>query len=123
MFLLLSVACTPLAGTWEGDADCSGFNLPVHVELEPEGDHYVGWGSIDCSVLYGEECMQSFDIDLEQEDGPGDDDLSVDLDDCELHTLDGVEAVSCDDPTDMEWDGADAIEGDWAGCDVELERD
>lgn len=120
--LLLLLACAPLVGTWEGDAECSGYNFPLTVELDAFGDHYEGWGSLDCSSAYGSDCFETFDIDAELESGGHDRDIEVDLDNCALRTWGETEFVSCDDPTGLEWSPGDGIRGDWSGCDVELER-
>lgn len=120
---LMLVGCYPLAGVWEGEAECYGFDLDIQVTLEPADGVYAGSGSLDCSKTWGSDCEQTFDLELEPESWRGEQDLEVDLDDCQLHTDDGTEDVSCDDPDDLEWDGADRIEGEWSGCDIELERE
>lgn len=116
--LFLLIACAPLSGTWEGEADCDGTLLPIEVWLEPVDGRHEGWGSLDCTPYYGEDCLQSFDIEAELDER----DIDVDIDNCVVHTFDGRTTVGCDEPDDLEWDGADAIEGEWGGCEVELER-
>lgn len=115
-------ACTPLAGEWEGEVTCDGESLEVYVDLEWTGRTYEGDGAINCTPYWGAACVQKFEVQVEPDDGPFAGDLDVDLDDCRAETADGEAELGCDNPDDVEWDGADTIEGEWSGCDLELER-
>ena len=124
MFALFFItACTPLNGDWSGEVDCGDYAMDVELSVEWTGDQYEGDGQLDCTDYYGSECEQTFDIQIDAEGPFGEQDLDVDLDDCEA-TLSGFSSqVGCDNPDDVEWDGADTIDGDWSSCTFELERD
>lgn len=122
MLILLLAACTPLVGDWEGTLDCGTYEAPISVSLEFEGGEYVGDGELDCSDTLGGGCQETFEIHI-QSIGPfGEQDLDVDLDDCEASWGGYTSEVDCDDADDLSWDGADEIEGDWGDCDVDLDR-
>lgn len=121
--LLLLLACTPLVGDWSGEVDCDGFAMDIEVSLDWTGKEYEGEGTLDCTDYYGSECEQTFDVQVRPESAFGEQELDVDVDDCEIDAGGQSGEVGCDNPDDVEWDGANTITGDWAGCDAELERD
>ena len=121
--LLFLLACTPLNGEWTGEVECESYSLDVDIEVEWTGSEYEGEGTLDCSDAAGSPCEQTFDIQSGGEAPFGEQDLDVDLDDCRA-SYGGQEGdVSCDNPDDVEWDGADSITGEWSQCEFELERD
>lgn len=124
MFLaLLLVACTPLVGDWSGEVDCGDYAMDVEMTLEWDDGEYVGEGTLDCTDALGSDCEQTFEVQVRQDQAFGEQELDVDLDDCRA-SAGGVSAdVGCDNPDEVTWDGADAIEGEWGDCDVELQRD
>lgn len=122
MFLLL-LACTPLSGDWSGDIRCGGYAMDVDLTLEWSEGEYQGEGTLDCTDALGYECEQTFDIQIEADGFLGEQDLEVDLDDCSYDAGFASGDVTCDNPENVVWDGADAIEGAWADCDLDLERD
>lgn len=123
MLMLLLAACHPLNGEWEGEIDCGDYGLNTEVTLEWTGSRYEGSGTIDCTDAWNMPCEQLFDLQVDAERrSHGDRDLDVDVDDCSA-TLDGdYQELACDNPSDVEWDGADRIDGEWGGCDVDLFR-
>jgi hypothetical protein len=117
MFLFL-LACTPLSGNWSGEVDCGDYAMDLSLSLEAAQGDYEGEGLLDCTDYYGADCAQTFNVEVET-DGR---DLDVDLDDC-YYYVEGYESqVGCDNPDDVEWNGGREIDGEWADCDVELER-
>lgn len=122
LLLFFVSACTPLTGEWEGEVTCDGESLDVWVDLEWTGRRYEGEGALDCTAYWGASCVQKFDVQVDPDEGPFAGDLDVELDECRAQTADGSADLGCDDPDDVEWDGADVIEGDWSGCELELER-
>lgn len=121
--LLLLLGCTPLVGDWSGEVDCGDYAMDVEIALEWGDGEYEGSGDLDCTDGYGMDCRQTFDVQVETEQWFGEQDLDVDVDDCQ-YTLGGSSGeAACTNPDDIEWDGADVIAGEWGGCDFELERD
>ena len=132
------VGCTTLAGDWEGEMECDGIDQGFDMEVslsKDGGKEYSGDGTIalTCSDgQYSVDCDLEFEMAVEAEKASGDQELDVELDDCNLDWDGGGEETDCgDDPDDVEWDGKDTIE--WKGtltfvggetdCEVELERD
>lgn len=120
--LLFFIACTPLNGEWSGEIDCDDYSMDVDIEIEWTGGEYEGQGTLDCTNYYGSPCEQTFDIQMEAEAPFGEQDLDVDLDDCEAEIGGFQSQVSCDNPDDVEWDGADTITGEWSTCEFQIER-
>lgn len=121
--LLLATACTPLQGAWEGEVNCDGEELEVVIDLEWDGDAYVGEGALNCTAYWGAPCVQKFEVNVDPDQGPFAGELDVDIDDCRAETEDGEVNLGCSSPDDVEWDGGDSIEGDWSECEFELERE
>lgn len=121
--LLFLLACTPLVGEWSGQIDCVGFAMDVEATVDWD-DGYVGEGEMDCSDYYGASCTQTFAFEIDPgEVDDGEQELEIDVDDCMAEVW-GVESeVACDDPDDVVWDGANEIQGEWSGCELELNRD
>lgn len=120
--LLLLAACAPLQGEWEGEVRCDGEELEVFVQMEWNGRYYEGDGALNCAPYWGDDCVQEFLLDVRPEDGPFAGELDVDVDDCRAVTADGTVDLGCNSPEDVEWDGGDRIEGDWADCELRLDR-
>lgn len=121
--ILILLACAPLVGDWTGEVDCGDYSMDVEVNLEWLGDGYEGEGKLDCTDYYGSECEQQFDIEVDSTGPFGEQELDVDLDDCEYDLGGFSSPVACDNPDDLEWDGGNTISGEWSSCDVELERE
>ena len=115
--------CAPLVGGWEGEVRCNGESLDVLIDLEWDGREYVGDGALNCGPYWGAACVQKFEVHVQPEEGPFAGDLDVDVDDCHAETADGTMDLGCDNPDDVEWDGGDHIEGEWSGCELELDRE
>jgi len=121
-----------LVGTWSGELDCdeSGdfeieFTLAEH---EGKDNTFTGDGEIQDIPLCvsGEEtvyCDLSFEIEAESEGTDGEQDLEIDLDDCEAEIDGETVEGDCADVDDGEWDGADTITFEAVGCDGEVERE
>ena len=123
MWWFVLLACTPLVGDWSGEVDCGDYSMDLEISLEWGDGEYEGEGTLDCTDGYGSDCEQTFDLQVEAEGFMGQQDLDVDVDDCEYEIQGYSGSGSCDNPDDVEWDGANSITGEWGDCDVELERD
>jgi len=121
--LLFLLACTPLVGDWAGEADCGDYAMDVELSLEWGDGEYEGEGWLDCTDAFGTDCEQTFEVQVEAGGAFGEQDLDVDVDDCQYEIGGSSGEVPCDNPDDVDWDGADAITGDWGACDFELERE
>lgn len=97
--------------------------MDVDINLEWVGDGYEGEGTLDCSDAYGGPCEQVFDIQVDPTGPFGEQELDIDLDDCEYEVDGFSSSVGCDNPDDVEWDGGNTIVGEWSTCDVELSRE
>lgn len=123
MILWLFLACASLGGDWAGEVDCGSYAMDVELSLAWTEGLHQGEGELDCTDAYGMDCTQRFEIEVETGSRHGAQELEVDLDDCFAETATYTGAVDCDNPDDIEWDGGDRIDGDWVGCEVELERE
>ncbi len=97
--------------------------MDVEITLEPSDRGYAGTGTLDCTDAVGSDCEQSFEIDVRPESTFGEQDLDVDLDECEMDAGFLSGEIGCGNPDDVWWDGGDLIEGEWGDCDVELLRE
>jgi hypothetical protein len=123
MLITLLLACNPLVGDWSGELDCGSAEGDIAISLDFRDGAYVGDGELDCEWAYGGVCEERFEVNIDPVGPFGEQPIAVDLDDCEI-TLWGITSdIDCDDQDDLVWDGADTISGEWADCDVELERD
>jgi len=95
---------------------------------ESKADTYIGDGEIvelTCSDESGNtaECDLLFEITVETEGEAGEQDLEVDLDDCEYKVGSDKYDHDCSDVDDGEWDGGDVIVFEIEDCEGELERE
>ena len=138
MPLIFTFGCTAsLAGDWTGTLECSNddvgdYEVDVELELEPDGDGvFVGEmrlrGELELPD-YKLELDTTYDVEIEQEDPRGEQDLEVEGECAETSTsVDGETIGSgCADVDDLEtegtWDGADSVEIDDGDCEGELTR-
>lgn len=121
--LLSPLGCAPLAGTWSGEVDCGDYAMDVEITLEPAEKGYEGEGVLDCTDGVGFDCEQTFSLDVRPEGGFGEQELDIDLDDCEVEAGGFEGTLGCDNPDDVVWDGRDLIVAEWGDCDAELEHD
>lgn len=121
---ILLGGCSSLSGIWSGEVDCGDIGGDVEIELEKDDDVWVGEGEWDCTDLWGYDCTQTFDTEIEKEDlDDGEWELDVNNSDCVVIVLGVPSQAGCTDPHDVYWDGRDTITGEWDVCDFELERD
>lgn len=132
--LWLSACTTSLVGEWEGDLDCGGADIDFVFELEADSGEFVGEGEIGeftaTSDGYTYDLLVPFELTVAKEKAFGEQELDVEVDDCEVLFVDYGQSsdLDCDDPDDVEWDGADEMTGtikDFLGggdCDFEVSR-
>ena len=134
--MILLVGCVNLAGEWSGTLDCvtASGNYTAYVEFELEWDEgdYEGDGSILYSLddNYGTTLEVTFDVDVEQPEQPGPQDLDVDA--VSQRCTVSAGGYSYDQPcegnaldnTDVSWDGANEInlDPDDGDCDGDIRR-
>lgn len=123
MLLLSIIGCAPLSGTWSGNVECSGYSMPIELEIAFVDGDYEGEGIMDCTEGYGAACLQAFDVEVDHTRGFGRQDLDVDLDDCTYEVIGAAGSVSCERPDDVSWDGRGEIEGELGACEFTLERE
>lgn len=132
LFCLAACGGSSLQGTWTGELDCGSdgdFDMEVTLEAhESKADTYIGDGEIvelTCSDESGNtaECDLLFEITVETEGEAGEQDLEVDLDDCEYKVGSDKYDHDCSDVDDGEWDGGDVIVFEIEDCEGELERE
>jgi hypothetical protein len=117
-------ACTPLNGDWSGEVTCDNYGMDAEISLEWTGSRYEGEGTLDCTDAVGYNCEETYDLQIDAEGPFGKQDLNVDIDDCEYQAGPIAGSAACENPDDVEWDGADTITGDWTdNCTFELGRE
>lgn len=128
--LLILPACfgDNLAGDWGGEVDCGeDAQYDMKWELEDkDGLEFSGTGELESLCAVEDQivpCEIVFDIVVEKDKKGGEQDVNVDLDDCELEGVD----YECDDIDDAEFDGKTVIIGEievgTLVCDFEMELD
>ena len=136
--LFACTGCGPnIAGDWSGTLECSSadvgdYEVDIELELEVEdAGEFSGELHLLSELGYLGYVMvldQSYDVEVEQEEPRGEQDLEVEGDCAEATlTLDGEQLdYSCDEAGAFEqegtWDGADTISIDDDDCEGELER-
>jgi len=132
--LSLSACTASLAGEWEGELDCSGADIDFTFELESDGDEFTGEGEIGefyaTADGYTYNLLVTFELAASKDKAFGEQELDIEVDDCEVVFVDYGQTsdLDCDDPDDVEWDGADEMSGtieDFLGggdCDFEVSR-
>ncbi len=136
----LSVGCKGLngniSGDWEGSIDCgseseSESEFDVEFDLERDDkDTFTGKGTMDypCPITDGyyewiEICDMTFEVTAKSEGKAGEQEIEFELDDCKIHYEGATEEWDCPEDSELDWDGADSMDGDQDDCDVEFERD
>ena len=135
--LSLLVACPAgitgddISGEWEGEVEIAGEDLEIYFELELDEAHeYSGSGEVEwfCQIssgssTYWDDCTLEFDIEAETEGERGEQEISFELDDCEVRWEGQTQAVDCPDDFELDWDGSDEMEGELEDdSDVSIER-